>query len=100
MSGTTRNDKFRAKMEELMGWKPGASNSFSMRAMQSFVRGKDSEFDALLAEHLDAGEHIFDTPRNEPTCPHGNSFAGPCRYCDVEADIAYDTWREDQRKNG
>jgi hypothetical protein len=23
---------------------------------------------------------------------------GPCRYCEVDADLAYDTWREDRRK--
>jgi hypothetical protein len=93
------NDEIRRKMDGLMGWKPGSSNGFSMRAMQAWVRGKDPDFDELLAEYLDAGEHILDKPRNEPTCPHGNPFMGPCRYCDVEADIAYDTWRENQRKD-
>lgn len=97
------NDQIRAKMDELMGWKPGSSNNFSMRAMQSFIRGKDPTFDALLAEYLDAGEHIYGEPLNPkepPKCPHGNPFMGPCRYCEVDADLAYDAWREDQRKNG
>ena len=28
-------------------------------------------------------------------CPHGNQL-GDCDACDVEADFAYDTWREDK----
>jgi len=56
------NEQIRAKMEELMSWKPGSSNHFSMRAMQSFIRGKDPTFDQLLAEYLDMGEHIFEKP--------------------------------------
>jgi len=28
-------------------------------------------------------------------CPHGNKI-GECERCDVDADLAYDTWREDQ----
>jgi hypothetical protein len=53
------NDAIRAKIEELMGWKPGGSNSFSLRALQSFVRGKDPEFDEELARYLDMDEHFF-----------------------------------------
>jgi hypothetical protein len=96
------NDQIREKMDELMGWKAGSSNSFSMRAMQTFIRGKDPKFDQLLAEYLDAGEHIFEKPEGygkfATTCPHGGR-PGDCRYCDVESDLAYDAWREDQRKD-
>jgi hypothetical protein len=97
------NDQIRAKMDELMDWEPGSSNSFSMRAMQTFIRGKDSKFDQLLAEYLDMGEHLYGEPMNEPDfrdaeCPHG-CRPGDCKYCDVESDLAYDAWREDQRKN-
>jgi hypothetical protein len=96
------NDQIRAKMDELMGWEPGSSNSFSMRAMQSFIRGKDPKFDALLSEYLDMGEHIFEKPEGygefDTKCPHGGS-PGDCKYCDVESDIAYDAWRENQRKD-
>jgi len=30
-------------------------------------------------------------------CPHG--VRGPCNACDVAGDLAYDAWREDQRKD-
>jgi hypothetical protein len=87
-------DVIRAKIEGLMGWKRGASNSFSFRALQSFVRGKDPEFDRELALYLDKGEHIF----VERLCPHGKK-AGECDACDVLSDLAYDTARENSRKD-
>ena len=96
------NDEIRTRLDELMGWTPGSSTSFSMRAMQAFIRGKDPKFDALLAEYLEAGHHIYGEPLDpipEAKCPHGNPFRGSCRYCEVDADLAYDTWREDQRKD-
>lgn len=84
-------DVIRAKIEGLMGWERGASNSFSFRALQSFVRGKDPEFDKELALYLDKGEHFF----VKPTCPHGRP-AGECDACDVQSDLAYDAAREDK----
>lgn len=30
-------------------------------------------------------------------CPHGRT--GQCHDCDVASDLAYDAWREDQRRN-
>jgi hypothetical protein len=87
-------DTIRAKIEGLMGWKRGGSLSFSMRALQSFVRGKDPIFDEQLASYLDQGEHFF----VKDDCPHGNK-AGECNACDVQSDLAYDAAREMSRRS-
>jgi len=84
-------DIIRAKIEGLMGWKRGGSNSFSFRALQSFIRGKDPKFDKELALYLDKGDHIYTNPK----CPHGRK-AGECDTCDALADLAYDAAREDR----
>ena len=84
-------DVIRAKIEGLMGWKRGGSNSFSFRALQSFVRGKDPKFDKEFALYLDKGEHIY----TDPECPHGRKV-GECDTCDALADLAYDAARENR----
>lgn len=81
----------RARIEGLMGWQRGGSNSFSLRALQVFVRGKDLKFDKEFALYLDKGEHFF-VPAE---CPHGKRV-GECDDCDVQADLAYDSAREDR----
>lgn len=82
-------DIIRAKIEGLMGWDRGGSNSFSFRALQSFVRGKDPEFDKELSLYLDRGQHFFVTDE----CPHGKKPAD-CDTCFEEAERTYNEAKE------
>lgn len=78
-------DIVRATIEGLMGWKRGGSNSFSFRALQSFIRGKDPKFDKEFALYLDRGEHFFVKEK----CPHGHK-TGECDTCFDLAEHAYE----------
>ena len=85
-------DIVRARIEGLLGWKRGGSHSFSFRALQSFVRGKDPKFDEEFALYLDKGEHFFVTQE----CPHGHK-AGECDTCFDLAEQAYEEGKEVQQ---
>lgn len=51
----------KTRIEQLLGWKEGGSDAFSLRALQAFVRDKDPEFDKALSYFLDSGGHFFVT---------------------------------------
>jgi len=85
----TTTEAIRAKIEGLMGWKRGSSNSFSFRALQTFVRGKDPEFDKEFSRYLDSGEHFFVKDK----CPHGRK-PEDCDACYEEAERIYTEAKE------
>lgn len=84
-------DVIRAKIEGLLGWRRGKSRVFGLRTLQTFVRGKDPEFDKAFSRYLDEGAHIFVPIK----CPHGRK-PEDCNDCYEEADRAYDAAREDR----
>lgn len=63
MDEIARNDRetaaLRARAEKVLNWEEDASSRFSLRTLQSFVRGKDPELDAAFALHLDSGRHLW-----------------------------------------
>jgi len=49
----------RDRIAEVMKWDRKGVDSFSLPALQSFVRGKDNKLDQDLKDIIESGQHLF-----------------------------------------